>query len=445
MKGLQGDIYMRMYDIIQHKRDNKELSGEEIQFFVEEYTAGNIPDYQAAALAMAIFFNGMTPEETAALTLAMAHSGDVMDLTPIKGVKVDKHSTGGVGDKTSLVLGPMVAALGVPVAKMSGRGLGHTGGTIDKLESFPGFQTGIPEQEFFDNVNRIGIAIAGQTGNLAPADKKLYALRDVTATVESIPLIASSIMSKKIAAGADVIVLDVKVGSGAFMKDEESAVKLADTMVRIGDAVGKKTMAVVSDMDEPLGYAVGNSLEVKEAIDTLAGNGPQDLYELCLELGSHMVAGAGKAQNCAEAKEMLAGTIKDGSALRKLAELVEAQGGNPEAVYDTELLPKASIEYEYRADTEGYVSRIVCDIVGTSAMVLGGGRENKDSVIDLSVGIILEAKKGAYVHKGDVLARFYANDENKLSDAVKRFADAYVIEDTKPAGSRLIKKVIMEA
>ena len=445
MKGLQGDIYMRMYDIIQHKRDNKELSGEEIQYFVEKYTAGNIPDYQAAALAMAIFFNGMTPEETAALTLAMAHSGDVMDLTPIKGVKVDKHSTGGVGDKTSLVLGPMVAALGVPVAKMSGRGLGHTGGTIDKLESFPGFQTGIPEQEFFDNVNRIGIAIAGQTGNLAPADKKLYALRDVTATVESIPLIASSIMSKKIAAGADVIVLDVKVGSGAFMKDEESAVKLADTMVRIGDNVGKKTMAVVSDMDEPLGYAVGNALEVKEAIDTLAGNGPQDLYELCLELGSHMVAGAGKAQNCAEAKEMLAGTIKDGSALRKLAELVEAQGGNPEAVYDTELLPKASIEYEYRADTEGYVSRIVCDIVGTSAMVLGGGRENKDSVIDLSVGIVLEAKKGAYVHKGDVLARFYANDENKLSDAVKRFADAYVIEDTKPAGSRLIKKVIMEA
>lgn len=436
---------MRMYDIIQHKRDNKELSGEEIQFFVEEYTAGNIPDYQAAALAMAIFFNGMTPEETAALTLAMAHSGDVMDLSPIKGVKVDKHSTGGVGDKTSLVLGPMVAALGVPVAKMSGRGLGHTGGTIDKLESFPGFQTGIPEQEFFDNVNRIGIAIAGQTGNLAPADKKLYALRDVTATVESIPLIASSIMSKKIAAGADVIVLDVKVGSGAFMKDEESAVKLADTMVRIGDNVGKKTMAVVSDMDEPLGYAVGNALEVKEAIDALAGNGPQDLYELCLELGSHMVAGAGKAQNCAEAKEMLAGTIKDGSALRKLAELVEAQGGNPEAVYDTELLPKASIEYEYRADTEGYVSRIVCDIVGTSAMVLGGGRENKDSVIDLSVGIVLEAKKGAYVHKGDVLARFYANDENKLSDAVKRFADAYVIEDTKPAGSRLIKKVIMEA
>ena len=445
MKGLQGDIYMRMYDIIQHKRDNKELSGEEIQFFVDEYTAGNIPDYQAAALAMAIFFNGMTPEETAALTLAMAHSGDVMDLSPIKGVKVDKHSTGGVGDKTSLVLGPMVAALGVPVAKMSGRGLGHTGGTIDKLESFPGFQTGIPEQEFFDNVNRIGIAIAGQTGNLAPADKKLYALRDVTATVESIPLIASSIMSKKIAAGADVIVLDVKVGSGAFMKDEESAVKLADTMVRIGDNVGKKTMAVVSDMDEPLGYAVGNALEVKEAIDTLAGNGPQDLYELCLELGSHMVAGAGKAHNCEEAKEMLAGTIKDGSALRKLAELVEAQGGNPDAVYDTELLPKASIEYEYRADTEGYVSRIVCDIVGTSAMVLGGGRENKDSVIDLSVGIVLEAKKGAYVHKGDVLARFYANDENKLSDAVKRFADAYVIEDTKPAGSRLIKKVIMEA
>ena len=436
---------MRMYDIIQHKRDNKELSDEEIRFFIKEYTAGNIPDYQASALAMAIFFNGMTPRETATLTLAMAHSGDVMDLSPIKGIKVDKHSTGGVGDKTSLVLGPMVAALGVPVAKMSGRGLGHTGGTIDKLESFPGFQTGIPEQEFFDNVNRIGIAIAGQTGNLAPADKKLYALRDVTATVESIPLIASSIMSKKIAAGADVIVLDVKVGSGAFMKDEESAVKLADTMVRIGDDVGRKTMAVVSDMDEPLGFAVGNALEVKEAIDTLAGKGPQDLYELCLELGSHMVVGAGKAQNCAEAKEMLAGTIKDGSALKKLAELVEAQGGRPEAVYDTSLLPKASIEYEFKADRDGYVSRIVCDLVGTSAMVLGGGRENKDSVIDLAVGIVLKVKKGAYVRKGDVLAGFYANDENKLSDAVKRFENAYIIEDTEPAKSSLIKKVIMEA
>ncbi|MDD6234355.1 MAG: pyrimidine-nucleoside phosphorylase [Lachnospiraceae bacterium] len=436
---------MRMYDIIQHKRDNKELSDEEIGFFIKEYTAGNIPDYQASALAMAIFFNGMTPRETATLTLAMAHSGDVMDLSPIKGIKVDKHSTGGVGDKTSLVLGPMVAALGVPVAKMSGRGLGHTGGTIDKLESFPGFQTGIPEQEFFDNVNRIGIAIAGQTGNLAPADKKLYALRDVTATVESIPLIASSIMSKKIAAGADVIVLDVKVGSGAFMKDEESAVKLADTMVRIGDDVGRKTMAVVSDMDEPLGFAIGNALEVKEAIDTLAGKGPQDLYELCLELGSHMVVGAGKAQNCGEAKEMLADTIKDKSALKKLAELVEAQGGRPEAVYDTSLLPKASIEYDFKAERDGYVSRIICDLVGTSAMILGGGRENKDSVIDLAVGIVLEVKKGAYVRKGDVLARFYANDENKLSDAVKRFENAYIIEDTEPVKSNLIKKVIMEA
>lgn len=438
-------IYMRMYDIIQHKRDNKELSDEEIQFFIQGYTAGTIPDYQASALAMAIFFNGMTPRETATLTLAMAHSGDVMDLSPIKGIKVDKHSTGGVGDKTSLVLGPMVAALGVPVAKMSGRGLGHTGGTIDKLESFPGFKTGIPEQEFFDNVNEIGIAIAGQTGNLAPADKKLYALRDVTATVESIPLIASSIMSKKIAAGADVIVLDVKVGSGAFMKTEKSAIELARTMVRIGDDVGRKTMAVVSDMDEPLGYAVGNALEVKEAIDTLSGRGPEDLYELCLELGAHMVYGAGKAPDTDTAKKMLAGTIEDGSALKKLAKLVRAQGGNADAVYDTTLLPSASTEYLYRADRDGYVSRIVCDLVGTSAMVLGGGRENKDSVIDLAVGIVLEKKKGAYVRKGDVLARFYANDENKLADALTRFENAYIIEDTAPDSKTLIKEVIMEA
>ena len=433
---------MRMYDVISAKRDGRELTAEEIKFFVEGYTAGKIPDYQASALAMAIFFNGMSPRETASLTMAMAHSGDVLDLSPIEGIKVDKHSTGGVGDKTSLVLGPMVASLGVPVAKMSGRGLGHTGGTIDKLESFPGFVTGLSEENFFDNVNKIKIAIAGQTGNLAPADKKLYALRDVTATVESIPLIASSIMSKKIAAGADVIVLDVKTGSGAFMKTEDSALALAKTMVQIGNNVGKRTMAVVSNMDEPLGLAVGNAVEVKEAIDTLSGKGPSDLLELCLELGSHMVVAAGKADNTDIAREMLKGVIDDGSALKKLAELVAAQGGDDRAVYDTELLPKASVEYSVTAPEEGYVQKIICDRVGVSAMVLGGGRENKDSIIDLSVGIVLSKKVGDYVKKGEKIATFLANDRNKLDDALKRFEGAYIISSNPVEKPKLIKYVV---
>ena len=436
---------MRMVDIIEKKRDGGELSDEEIAFFVKGYTDGEIPDYQASALTMAIFYKGMSERETATLTMNMAKSGDMLDLSPIKGIKVDKHSTGGVGDKTSLVLGPMVAAVGVPVAKMSGRGLGHTGGTIDKLESFPGFVTGISTEEFFDNVNNIGIAIAGQTGNLAPADKKLYALRDVTATVESIPLIASSIMSKKIAAGADVIVLDVKTGSGAFMKTEEKSLALAREMVAIGNNVGRRTMAIISNMDEPLGYAVGNALEVIEAINTLSGHGPKDLYELCLELGSHMVVGAGIADDVIEARAMLAEAVSSGRALDKLAELVKAQHGDERAVYDTSLLPKASIVHEVKADRDGYVKRIVCDQVGLSAMVLGGGREKKDSEIDLAVGIILAKKVGDKVKAGETIATFYANDEAKLKDALERFCGAYTITDEECAGNSLIKYIVTQS
>lgn len=433
---------MRMYDIISKKRDGQALTKEEIDFFITGYTGGEIPDYQASALAMAIFLRGMTDVETANLTLAMANSGDVLDLSPIEGVKVDKHSTGGVGDKTSLVLGPMVAALGVPVAKMSGRGLGHTGGTIDKLESFPGFVTGLEEEVFFENVNEIKIAIAGQTGNLAPADKKLYALRDVTATVESIPLIAASIMSKKIAAGADVIVLDVKTGSGAFMKTEEDSLALAKAMVDIGTNVGRRTMAVVSSMEEPLGYAVGNSLEVIEAIDTLKGDGPDDLLELCLVLGSYMVTGAGITENVSEAKEMLRTTITEKTAFDKIAQWVERQNGNPDAVKDYSLLPQASIVYEYRSQESGYVSEIQCEQIGVSAMVLGGGRITKESQIDLSVGIVLKKKIGDYVEKGDVLAVFYANDEAKLQDSIHKFEKAYNFTDNEVEKPKLIRYIV---
>lgn len=433
---------MRMYDIISKKRDGQILTKEEIDFFITGYTKGEIPDYQASALAMAIYLRGMTEQETANLTLAMAKSGDVLDLSPIEGIKVDKHSTGGVGDKTSLVLGPMVAALNVPVAKMSGRGLGHTGGTIDKLESFPGFVTGLEEERFFENVNEIKIAIAGQTGNLAPADKKLYALRDVTATVESIPLIAASIMSKKIAAGADVIVLDVKTGSGAFMKTEEDSLALAKAMVEIGTNVGRQTMAVVSSMEEPLGYAVGNSLEVIEAIDTLKGKGPQDLQELCLVLGSYMVQGAKITESVSEAKEMLRKTIEEGAALNKMSQWVNRQNGNENAVEDYSLLPQASIIYEFCSEHEGYVSEIQCEQIGVSAMMLGGGRVTKESTIDLSVGIVLKKKIGDYVKKGDVLAVFYANEDKKLQDAVNNFKKAYKFTESEVEKPKLIRYIV---
>lgn len=433
---------MRMYDIIMKKRNNGVLSKEEIDFLVEGYTKGEIPDYQMSALTMAIYFNKMNAEETLNLTMAMANSGDMLDLSAIKGVKVDKHSTGGVGDKTSLALIPMVAAVGVPTAKMSGRGLGHTGGTIDKLESFTGFRTDISTDHFIDQVNRIGISIMGQTADLAPADKKLYALRDVTATVDNMSLIASSIMSKKLAAGADAIVLDVKTGSGAFMKKEEDSFALAKEMVTIGNGAGRKTIAVISDMDQPLGRAVGNALEVKEAIDTLKGEGPEDFRELCLTLGSYMVVAAGKAADKDEARAKLEEVIVNGQALEKLAEFVEAQGGRNEEVYDTELLPKAQYVEEIVSEEDGYISGIVCDEIGICSLILGGGRETKESEIDLSVGLVLRKKKGDYVKKGESLATIHANDLDKLEVAKKRFLAAYSFTDKEFKPEALIRGVV---
>lgn len=433
---------MRMYDIIMKKRNNEALSKEEIDFLIEGYTKGEIPDYQMSALTMAIFFNKMTAEETLNLTMAMANSGDMLDLSAIKGVKVDKHSTGGVGDKTSLALIPMVAAVGVPTAKMSGRGLGHTGGTIDKLESFTGFRTDISTEHFIEQVNRIGISIMGQTADLAPADKKLYALRDVTATVDNMSLIASSIMSKKLAAGADAIVLDVKTGSGAFMKKEEDSFALAREMVAIGNGAGRKTIGVISDMDQPLGRAVGNALEVKEAIDTLNGGGPEDFKELCLTLGSYMVVAAGKAADKEEARAKLSEVITNGAALEKLAEFVEAQGGKREEVYNPELLPKAMLVQEILSEEEGYISGIVCDEIGICSLILGGGRETKESEIDLSVGLVLHKKKGDYVTKGESLATIHANDTDKLEAAKKRFLAAYTFSGQKIEKASLIRGVV---
>ena len=433
---------MRMYDLIMKKRNGGALSEEEIACMVKGYTNGEIPDYQMSAMMMAIYFQGMDEAETLALTMEMAKSGDLLDLSEIKGIKVDKHSTGGVGDKTSLVLTPMVAALGVPVAKMSGRGLGHTGGTIDKLESFAGFSTAISEEQFKENVNRIGIAIMGQTADLAPADKKLYALRDVTATVDNLSLIASSIMSKKLAAGADAIVLDVKTGSGAFMKTQEEAQGLANAMVKIGTGAGKNTVAVISDMDQPLGFAVGNALEVKEAIATLKGEGPKDLEGLCMMLGSYMVVAAGKANDILTASAMLKQCIEDGSALNKFAEFIEAQGGDKELVYQPDRLPKASIIEEIESPAEGYVQSIVCDEIGVCSLVLGGGRETKESVIDLSVGLVLHKKVGDYVKQGDSLATIHANDREKLNAAKERFLNAYTINDTPVTKKLLIRGIV---
>ncbi len=433
---------MRMYDIIMKKRNGGELSKEEIDFFIEGYTKGEIPDYQVSALMMAIYFQKMTEQETYNLTMAMADSGDRLDLSAIQGIKVDKHSTGGVGDKTSLALIPMVAACGIPVAKMSGRGLGHTGGTIDKLESFDGFTTGLTTERFIENVNRIGIAIMGQTADLAPADKKLYALRDVTATVDNLSLIASSIMSKKLAAGADAIVLDVKTGSGAFMKRESEAKALAQEMVKIGKNAGRKTIAVISDMDQPLGFAVGNALEVKEAIETLKGNGPADFLELCLTLGSQMLIAGGRAESSAEAEEMLRAVIADGSALKKLAAFVEAQGGDSSAVYHPELLPQASIVRPVTAPESGYLTHIVCDEVGICSLILGGGRETKESEIDLSVGLMLCKKAGDYVEAGEPLAMIHANDEGKAAEAERRYLAACRILAEMPEKTPFIKGII---
>ncbi|MGE8077954.1 pyrimidine-nucleoside phosphorylase [Peribacillus loiseleuriae] len=434
---------MRMVDLIEKKRDGFELSTEEINFIINGYTDGSIPDYQMSALAMAIYFNGMGEKERADLTMAMVHSGDTIDLSAIEGIKVDKHSTGGVGDTTTLVLGPLVAAVGVPVAKMSGRGLGHTGGTIDKLEAVEGFHVEIENEEFINLVNKNKIAVIGQSGNLTPADKKLYALRDVTATVDNIALIASSIMSKKIAAGADAIVLDVKTGAGAFMKTVEDSEQLAKAMVSIGNNVGRNTMAIISDMSQPLGFAIGNALEVKEAIDTLKGEGPEDLTELSLTLGSYMVYLAKKAESIESARTMLKQAIKDGSALASFKTFLEAQGGDGTIVDNPEKLPKAQYTFELEAKEDGYVSTIVADEVGTAAMLLGAGRATKESEIDLAVGLMLNKKIGNHVVKGESLVTIYSNFEDVSAVKEKLYANI-TISSEKVEEPTLIYKQITE-
>lgn len=417
---------MRMVDLIIKKQEGKALTKEEIRFIIDGYTDGSIPDYQMSAWAMAVFFQDMTDEERMELTMAMAESGDQIDLSAIAGIKVDKHSTGGVGDTTTLVLAPLVASCGVPVAKMSGRGLGHTGGTLDKLESIPGFHVEIDESIFASIVNENKVAVIGQSGNLCPADKKLYALRDVTGTVNSLPLIASSIMCKKIAAGADAIVLDVKTGAGAFMKTEEDARALAHAMVKIGNLAGRKTMAIISDMSQPLGVAVGNALEVEVAIDTLKGNGPKDLEELCIELGSQMVYLGGKAADLAEARELVTENLRNGKALDKFKVFVASQGGNPAVVDDYSLMPQASRQQEVLAEASGYVTEIVADDIGVAAMLLGAGRATKESTIDLAAGLKILKKVGDPVKKGEAIVRMFANKAD-FGPTEKLIQEAYSI------------------
>lgn len=432
---------MRMIDIIEKKRNGLELTTDEIQFFIKGYTNGTIPDYQASALLMAIFFQGMNHRERKDLTMAMVESGEQVDLSNIEGIKVDKHSTGGVGDTTTLVLGPLVASVGVPVAKMSGRGLGHTGGTIDKLESFPGFHVELTKDEFTKLVNEQKIAVVGQSGNLTPADKKLYALRDVTGTVNSIPLIASSIMSKKIASGADCIVLDVKIGSGAFMKNIADAKELAETMVEIGNSVGRKTIAVISDMDQPLGFAIGNALEVKEAIDTLKGSGPRDLTELCLTLGSQMVYLAKKADSVEEARKLLTDAIQSGKALEKMKSFIASQGGDATIIDNPEKLPQAKYAYELPAKESGWIEKMIADKIGVAAMKLGAGRETKESKIDLAVGIVLNKKVGDSIKKGEPILTIYSNTEN-IEEVRDLLYDSIKISQTKVSAPPLIHEII---
>ncbi|HFH0087876.1 TPA: pyrimidine-nucleoside phosphorylase [Enterococcus faecium] len=406
---------MRMVDLIEKKRDGNELSKEEIEYIVTNYTNGKIPDYQVSALLMAIFYQDMTNEEITNLTLAIANSGDVIDLSSLEGIKVDKHSTGGVGDTTTLILAPLVASVGVTVAKMSGRGLGYTGGTLDKLEAIPGFQIELSDEEFVRIVNESKVAVIGQSGNLAPADKKLYALRDVTATVDSLPLIASSIMSKKIAAGADAIVLDVTTGDGAFMKNIEDARRLAKTMTSIGKLANRETVAVISDMSEPLGEAIGNSLEVVEAIETLQGNGPEDLVEMCYALGSQMVVLAGKAKTTDEARTLLQEALESGKALAKFKEMIQNQGGDPAIVEHPERILTARYTMELPAKQSGVVSKIVANELGIAAMMLGAGRKTKEEDIDHAVGLKLHKKIGDTVTKGESLLTIYSNDEEITS------------------------------
>lgn len=433
---------MRMIDIIEKKRDGKSLTKEEIEFFVNGYTHGEVPDYQASSLAMAIFFQDMNDEERAALTMSMVNSGEKIDLSDINGIKVDKHSTGGVGDTTTLVLAPLVAAVGVPVAKMSGRGLGHTGGTIDKLESVKGFNVEISEKDFIKLVNDNQVAVIGQSGNLTPADKKLYALRDVTGTVNSIPLIASSIMSKKIAAGADAIVLDVKTGSGAFMKTLDDAEALAHAMVRIGNNVGRNTMAIISDMSQPLGNAIGNALELKEAIATLKGNGPKDLTELVLTLGSQMVVLAEQATSLDEARQMLIDAIKTGKAFNKFKTFLSNQGGDDSIVDSPEKLPSAKYQVEFKAKKDGYITEIIANEIGVASMMLGAGRQTKEDVIDLGVGIVLNKKVGEHVEKGENILTIHTNTK-EIDDILYKLDNSITIE-SKGEAPTLIHKIITE-
>lgn len=435
---------MRMYDLILKKKQGKELNTEEINWMIKEFTEGRIPDYQMSAMTMAICFQGMDKRETFDLTMAMRDSGDVLDLSRIDGIKVDKHSTGGVGDKVSLVLTPIVASLGVPIAKMSGRGLGHTGGTIDKLESFSGFSTEISEEKFIDSVNTIGIAIAGQTANLAPADKKLYALRDVTATVDQMSLIASSIMSKKLASGADAIVLDVKTGNGAFMQKEEDAIALAKAMVDIGNRAGKQTVAVITDMDEPLGNAVGNALEIKEVIDALHGDGPEDLMEVVYALGTQMLLLAKRAEDEEIARNLITESIQERKALKKFAEFIENQGGNREEILHPDMLPKARYVIPVLAEEEGCIERILAQDIGIACMTLGGGRENKESTIDHGVGIILTKKISDTVKKGETLALIHANSKEKAVLASGLLKNAYQIAKEPAKKAPMVKCIIRE-
>lgn len=428
---------MRMYDILAKKRDGGILTDEEIQFFIDGYVSGAIPDYQASALLMAIFLKGMTPHGTAALTRSMAQSGDLVDLSSIDGIKVDKHSTGGVGDKTTLIVAPVVASLGVRVAKMSGRGLGHTGGTVDKLESIPGFRTTLDREAFFDVVRRVGVSVIGQSGNLAPADKKLYALRDVTATVNSIPLIASSIMSKKIAAGSDRILLDVKTGSGAFMKTLEDSIALAKEMVSIGEHVGRRTVALITDMDRPLGCAIGNALEVREACETLQGRGPADLTEVCIELAANMLWLAEKGE-LAQCRSLAKQQIANGEAFAKLKEMVQAQGGDTSVLDDPSRFDRSNVCYEVLAQREGFLYAMDTERCGIASMELGAGREKKEDPIDYSAGIVLRKKVGDFVRKGEVLASFYSSEESKCRTAEQTFTQALSIQDARPKQTALI-------
>lgn len=428
---------MRMYDIIEKKRNGGQLSQEEIAYFVQGYTKGEIPDYQAAALAMAIYFQGMQKEETAQLTWAMARSGDMVDLSAIEGVKVDKHSTGGVGDKTTLIVAPVVAACGVKVAKMSGRGLGHTGGTLDKLEAIPGFCTTLPKEQFFAIVNQVGVSVIGQTGNLAPADKKLYALRDVTATVDSIPLIASSIMSKKLAAGSDCILLDVKTGNGAFMKTREGAIQLAQEMVAIGEHAGRHTVALITEMGRPLGHRVGNALEVIEAVETLKGRGPEDLYQVCVQLAGNMLSLAGKG-SAEDGCRMAAQAIADGSALRKFQEMVAAQGGDVSCLEDTGRFAQAACRHVVKARQSGYLTAMDTEAIGITSVVLGAGRASKEDPIDYAAGLSISKKTGEWVEEGQELAVLYTNRPQALEEAEERYQQAVHIGPDAPKPLPLI-------